>query len=74
MMRCMRRMAVSGVGMMRGLLVVAAVVMLGCFPMVMRRVVVVLRRGAVMIGALVSWHDSVPLLLWSKAAKGGARP
>ena len=43
-----RRMTVRGMRVMRGFLVVALIVVLGSFAMMMRGVVVVLSRGAVM--------------------------
>lgn len=69
-MRCMCRMAMRAVRMMRGLLVIAVVVMLGGLPMVMGRVVVVLRGGAMMIGALVNWHDGLPVRVWVEDREG----
>ena len=68
-----RRMAVGGMRVMRGLLVVAVIVMLGGFAMMMGGVLVVLRGGAMMFSAFVCRHDGLPVQTWMKAGKSGAR-
>jgi hypothetical protein len=56
-----RRMAVGGMGVMRGFLVVAVIVMLGCFAMMMGGGLVVLRGSAMMVSAFVCRHDGLPV-------------
>ena len=70
---CVRRMAVGGMGVMRGFLVVAVIVVLGGLAMMMGGVLVVLRGGAMMFGAFVCLHDGSPLQLWMKTGKSVAR-
>jgi hypothetical protein len=67
-----RRMAVGGMRVMRGFLVIAVVVVLGGFAMMMGGVFVVFRSGAVMFSAFVCRHDGLPVQKWLKAAKSGA--
>jgi hypothetical protein len=54
-----RRMAVGGMRVMRGFLVVALFMMLSGFTMVMGGVFVVLRGAAMMFGAFVCLHDGL---------------
>jgi hypothetical protein len=57
----MARMAVCGVRVMRRLLVSAGIMVLRGFTMMVGRVLVVLGRRPVMLGAFVSLHYSAPL-------------
>jgi hypothetical protein len=59
-----RRMAVSGVGVMRGFLVVAVIVMLGGFAMMVCRVLVVFRGAPMMLSAFVGFHNGLPVQKW----------
>jgi hypothetical protein len=54
-------MAVGGVRMMRRLLVIAGLVMLGGFPMMLCRMLMVLGRLLVMLNALMFAHISLPV-------------
>jgi len=54
------RMAVSGIGMMRRLLVITGLVMLRGLAMVLRRVLVMLRGLLVVLDALVLTHHCSP--------------
>ena len=68
-----RCMAMGGMGVMRGFLVVAVFVMLGGFAIMMGGVLVVFRGGAMMFSAFVGRHGGLPVQTWMKAAKSGAR-
>ena len=61
-----RRMAMGGVRVMRGVLVVAIVVMLGGLAMMMGGVLVVIRGGAVVFSAFMCRHDGLPVQTWGE--------
>jgi hypothetical protein len=70
---CVRRMAVGGMRVMRGFLVVAVIVMLGRFAMMMSGVLVMFCGAAMMFGAFVCLHNGLPVQSWMKTRKSAAR-
>ena len=60
-MRGMRRVSVRGVGMVRGVLVIAVVMVLGGLVMMVRRLLMMLGCRAMMFSAFVFLHDVLPL-------------
>ena len=64
-------MPVRGMGMVG---VVAAVVMLGGLAMMMSRILMMLRGGAMMFSAFVCRHAGLPLQSWMKTAKSVGSP
>jgi hypothetical protein len=57
----MAGMAVGGVGVMRGLFVIAGFMMLGGFAVMLRRVLVVLGGLVMVLDACVVAHGSLPV-------------
>ncbi len=66
-----RRVTMGRMSVVRGLLVLAFIVMLGGAAVMLGRIVVMLGRAAMMLGAFVNSHESLPTWIEQQPDSGG---